>query len=143
MLGSPDSVASLPETALYCLVSVAGHHGIDLSVDRLRHSYAIGDVAVSQVLLLRMAKDAGLRARATRLTWDALIRLGEAYPALARLANGNWVVVAGACQDAAGQDAVIVSDPLAERPETLVIAKESFCAKWQGDVMLVKRSRRL
>jgi ATP-binding cassette subfamily B protein len=142
MLKPRESVApQQPQTALQCLVSVAGHHGLDLSADRLRHTYAIGDVPISQVLLLRMAIEAGLRARRTRLTWATLVRLGEAYPALAQLANGNWVVVAAPCKDATGDEAVSVFDPLAERPEPLVVAQEKFCANWRGDVILLKRKR--
>src|ERR1700682_5376801 len=99
MLHTTESGSAQSQTALQCLVTVAGHHGLDLSVDRLRHTYAVGDAPISQVLLLRIAKEVGLRARSTRLTWDALVRLGEAYPALAQLANGNWIIVAAACKD--------------------------------------------
>ena len=88
------SMTSQPQTAIQCLARVAGHHGIDLSVGRLCHTYAVGEAPISPLLLLRMAKEAGLRARFARLTWDELVRLGQAYPALAQLANGNWVVVA-------------------------------------------------
>lgn len=130
-------------TALECLSSVARHHGLDLAPDRLRHQYAIGDTTVSQVLLLRMAMDCGLRARSTRLRWDALLRLGEAYPALAQLANGNWVAVLGADKLPNGEDAVQVFDPLAEQPEPLVIAKAVFCRHWRGDVLLIKKNRAL
>jgi hypothetical protein len=61
---------------------------VALSVDRLRQTYAV-DNAHSQVTLLRIAKDAGLRVRITRLTWDTLLGPGEAYPALVLLANGG------------------------------------------------------
>ena len=53
------SASSQTETALQCLVKVAAHHGIDLSVDGLRHSYAVGDAPISRALLLRMAKNPG------------------------------------------------------------------------------------
>jgi subfamily B ATP-binding cassette protein HlyB/CyaB len=128
------------QTALQCLVKIASHHGIDLSVDRLRHAYAIGGAPIPQVLLLRMAQEAGLRARATRLEWDALANLGEAYPALAKLANGNWIIVIGVNKDSSGDEAVTVLDPLAERPEPLLVARQSFCTNWRGDVLLVKRN---
>src|SRR5271169_459295 len=106
-----------PETCLRCLVTVARHHGIELSIERLRHTYAIGDGQIPHALLVRMAKEAGLRARFARLTWDKLARLGQAYPALARLTNGNWVVVAAVGQNEAGEEMVEVLDPLAERPD--------------------------
>lgn len=129
-------------TALECLVGVARHHGIDLSADRLRHQYAIGDVAISPILLLRMAQESGLRARSAKLSWDALLRLGEAYPALAQLTNGNWVAVIAATKDTDGGEAVCIIDPLAEQPEPLVIARRTFCLHWRGDVILAKRANK-
>jgi ATP-binding cassette subfamily B protein len=136
-----QSELSQPQTALSCLAKVAARHGVDLSVDRLRHTYAIGNNPISQTLLLRIAKEAGLRARVAPLKWDTLLGLGEAYPALVQLANGNWVVVIAACHDAAGEDALSIFDPLAERPEPLVVAQKNFCDNWRGEVILVKRSR--
>ena len=111
-------------------------------MDRIYHTYAIGDTPVSQILLLRMAKDAGLRARIARPKWSEFLELGEAYPALTQLANGNWVIVIGACKDTTGDQALMVFDPLAEQPEPLVVPKEMFCANWGGEVMLVKRGRK-
>src|SRR4051812_37733120 len=81
-------------TNLQCLALVGRHHGVDLSPERLIHDYAVGDKPVSTRQLLRMARDAGLRARHTQLAWRSLLRLGEAYPVLAELENGNWVVIA-------------------------------------------------
>ena len=124
-------------------MSVAGRHGLDLSVEGLCHKYAVGAEPVSQTLLLRIARDAGLRARVSHLTWEALLRLDEAYPALVQLANGNWVVVDAASKDEAGKDVVRVLDPLAERWEPLEVTKEKLCANWRGDIMLVKQARAL
>ena len=143
MLPESASMSSQPQTAIDCLARVAGHHGIDLSVGGIRHAYAIGDTPVSHALLVRMAKDAGLRARVTRLKWEELLQLGEAYPALIPLANGNWVVVVGASKDATGEDALRIFDPLAEQPEPLSVSKAAFCANWRGEVMLVKQGQRL
>ena len=134
------SASSQTETALQCLVKVAAHHGADLSVDGLRHSYAVGDAPISRALLLRMAKESGLRARSIRLGWEDLLGLGGAFPALIPLANGNWVVAVGSIQNSAGEDLLSVLDPLAERPEPLVIARTRFCANWHGDVVLIKRN---
>ncbi|MBV8524263.1 MAG: peptidase domain-containing ABC transporter [Acetobacteraceae bacterium] len=142
-----------PQTALDCFVRVASHHGLMLSADRLRHSYAIGEAPVSPVLLLRIAKDAGFRARQALLSWDQLVDLRDAYPVMAQLANGNWVVVLGALERPHGsagmggadgnEAAVSVLDPLADHPEPFPVTREAFCAKWQGDAVVVKRSRQL
>lgn len=135
-------MSSQSQTALECLARAAAHHGVDLSAERLRHAYAIGENSVSQALLLRMAKDAGLRARFVRLSWDALAHLGQAYPALALLDNGNWIVVVGAGRSAAGDEALSIFDPLASLPELMSVPKAAFCAKWSGDSLLLKRGNR-
>jgi ATP-binding cassette subfamily B protein len=134
-----ETVAS---TALDCLSWIAGQHGVDLPVSRLKHAYAIDGIPVPTYRLLRMARDAGLRAQGTQLDWGALFRLGEAYPALVRLTNGNWIVVLGAGQGADRAEAVSVFDPLAERrDEPLVVDRDVFCARWTGEVILIKRER--
>src|ERR1700692_4935555 len=87
-------------------------------------------------------KEAGLRARTTRLDWGTLFRLGESYPALVRLANGNWIIVSGAGEGPDGEEMVSVIDPLAERQnEPLVVGKERFCANWLGEWILIKGKR--
>ena len=67
----------MPRTALDCLSKIATHHGVDLPVERLRHAYALDGTPVSANLLLRMAKDAGLRAQSTRIDWSALFPAGR------------------------------------------------------------------
>ncbi|WP_407119872.1 peptidase domain-containing ABC transporter [Bradyrhizobium sp. STM 3561] len=127
-------------TALESLAKVAAHHGIDLPADRLQHAYATDGKAIATDLLLRMAREAGLRAKAVNLDWGALCRLGEAYPAIVRLSNDNWIVVLGARQGATGVEAVTVLDPLADRQsEPLIVDKDRFCARWAGEVVLTKR----
>lgn len=129
-------------TNLQCLALVARHHGIDLAPERLMHDYAVGEQSIPTRKLLRMAKDAGLKARNIRLTWDALFTLGDAYPILAELENGNWVVVAGAA--GTGEDRMIrVLDPLAQRPEFILLDEERFSRSWHGSVVLLKRNYHL
>jgi ATP-binding cassette subfamily B protein len=131
-----------PHTGLECLALVARHHGLDLSAGTLAQTHAIGKEAVTVPLMLRMAKEAGLRARATRLDWVGLAQLGEALPALARLDNGNWVMIVGLgrIDDA---DAVRLVDPLAENGEALVVTRDRFSARWHGEIVLTKRSYRV
>lgn len=137
---SADEPRWATRTALECLSRVAAHHGIDLPSDRLRHAYAVDDAGISTELLLRMAQEAGLRARTAQLDWKALCRLGEAYPALVQLSNHNWVLVVGARSE---RDAVTVFDPLAERrDEPLLVDAERFCTRWLGKVILFKRESR-
>ena len=91
--------------------------------------------------LLRMAKDSALKAKHLMLEWPALFKLGNAYPILAELENGNWVVVAGAVDGEEKQ--VRVLDPLASRPEFILLNEDQFTKSWRGSVILVKRSHKI
>jgi ATP-binding cassette, subfamily B, bacterial HlyB/CyaB len=138
---SEETARPASETALACLAKIANHHGVDLPIERLRHAYAVDGVPISSTLLLRMAKEGGLRAQVAQLDWGTLFRLGEAYPALARLTNGNWIIILGAGEGPDGEEMVRIYDPLADRQdEPLIVGKDKFCSRWVGDTMLVKRN---
>ena len=135
-----SSTDAPPQTALDCLARVAVHHGVDLSVERLRHVYAVDGTSPSMDLLVRMAKEAGLRAQATRLDWGVLSRMGDAYPVLLKLENGNWVVILRTAERPDGETAVVIFDPLAERQgEPLIVGQDQLCARWRGHAILIKR----
>src|SRR5690349_20192637 len=126
------------ETALQCFVAVARHHGIDLSADRIRHDYAFKPGDEIGKLLPAIARKAGLRAKSLKIAWNDLEKLGEAYPVIARLSNGNSIVIVGFCDEAVG-----VIDPLADRPGMLHLTQDMFCKKWQGEVLLLRRNHAL
>nr|VFJ98726.1 MAG: ATP-binding cassette, subfamily B [Candidatus Kentron sp. LFY] len=138
---------NLPQhTALQCLTLIARHHGIQISVEKLIHEHSLETHEPDRNRLLRIAREIGLEARFTRLEWQELDKVGEAYPAMARLDNGNHVIIVGVHQDETGTvDQVAVFDPLAERPKDappdfLLIPREKFQAAWSGDLLLLKRS---
>ncbi|MET3925246.1 peptidase domain-containing ABC transporter [Devosia sp. 2618] len=129
------------QTGPECLAATLRHHGFDGDAERLIAEYAIRDEGVGFDLMLRMARDAGLKARRTRLKPAAILRLGQAYPALARLQNGNWITVLGAGKDEAGAVVLRLFDPLAEVPGGLITVQlEQFAKHWNGDLLLAKRS---
>ena len=123
------------DTALQCLVAVARHHGIDLSVDRIRHDYALQPEDEVNRLLPKIARSSGMRVRKLRIGWKDLARLGEAYPAIARLANGNNVIVLGIADEKVG-----VLDPLANRHAVLRLDQATFCKNWNGELLLLRRT---
>ncbi|SHF00468.1 ATP-binding cassette, subfamily B [Kaistia soli DSM 19436] len=135
-------MAGTPHTGLQCLALVARHHGVDLSPERLMHDHSLDGSPVAARQLLRMAKGAGLRAKQARLSFAALTKLGGAYPILARLENGNWVVIAGLLESN-GETLVRVLDPLAVRPEMLLLDQRRLSGVWDGTVILLKRSHGL
>ena len=126
-----------------CLAATLRHHGLDTSADRLVAEYAIAREGVGFELMLRMAREAGLQARRTRIKPKAIGRLGTAYPALARLTNGNWVSVLGVERDEQGASIVRLYDPLAEGLSTIALPLEQFAKHWKGELLLTKRSYRM
>ncbi|HMO15812.1 MAG TPA: peptidase domain-containing ABC transporter, partial [Pirellulaceae bacterium] len=144
-----DSTSDLPSnrpehTSLKCISLVARHHGVDLSVDRMIHDYSLELEEPSTRRLLRICKDAGFKARELKLDWSKLRRMGEAYPAIARLANGNYVIMVGLRQveDEGGEveEQIALFDPLADRHDFLFLRKAEFEAAWNGDAILLKRT---
>jgi len=126
-------------TLIKCLVLVGRQHGVDLTVERLVHDYALEEEPDS-TRLIRIAQDKGLKARSKRMKWADLRRLGQAYPVIARLGNGNGVILTGFHDDDAGGH-VEVLDPLADRPELLRIDGKRMIAAWTGEIIMLKRSQ--
>jgi ATP-binding cassette, subfamily B, bacterial HlyB/CyaB len=136
----PSPETSADHTGLRCLTLVARHHRIEVSVDRLRHDYSIADQEPDPNLLVRMARDSGLHSRHRKLSWKTLGQLGAAFPIMARLVNGNWIVLIGFNTD---DDKVSVFDPLAENGKVLQLGQAEFSEAWKGDIVFLKRSYRL
>jgi len=128
-------------SALKSLVLTARQHGIDLSVDRLRHDYALSDDEVDDGLLVEIARDNGLKARNGTFRWRDIPRLGAAFPVIARLKNGTGVIITGhKADDGNGTgEHVLVIDPLSSNPVVEAVAKEQFLAHWDGSLVLVRR----
>lgn len=128
-----------PHTLVQCLTAIAQHHGLQVVPERLIHEYALADENPSEPMLLKMAADIGMKAKADRLTWDALLAQKGVFPLIARLSNGNSVIVVSDMQD----DRVAIIDPLENIASVMVIGREAFCSRWAGDVVFLKRAHSL
>ena len=64
-------------SGLGCLVIIARHHGLELSVSQLVHDNYLVDQEVSVPELLKAARSAGLRAQTVRLDWHGLNQLDK------------------------------------------------------------------
>ena len=134
----------IKHTALRCLALVARHHGIDMSADRLIHEYSLEEEEPSLRRVLRIAKDSGFKARHVRLTWKQLDKMGQAFPAIARLENGNYVIMIGLRQheteDGKTVEQVAIFDPLADRQDFIFLTQQEFENSWKGETILTKKS---
>ncbi len=133
-------------TSLQCLSLVARHHGIDVSADRLIHDYSLEFDEPSLKRVLRIGKDTGLKIKHTRLTWKQLAKLDQAFPAMIRLENGNYVIAVGmreADEEGNSVQQVAVFDPLADQQGFIFLNREDFEKSWKGEVILSKKKTSL
>ena len=97
MTGSPDadvSSFSKPEgeaapTGLGCLVIIARHHGLHLTVPQLVHDQVLSKQEVSIPELLKCVQSVGLRGTCIQLDWADLFQLNKALPAIVTTKNGG------------------------------------------------------
>src|SRR5262249_1181960 len=133
------SIESRDDSGLHCLVIVARHSGLQLSVSQLIHDNLLSGQQLSIHQLLKCARSAGLRAKVTHLNWDELSHLKKALPAIVTLKNGASMVlrrVTGGPDDTR----VVLQDPNAAEDALLTIDRVRFEAAWSGEVILVKRN---
>ena len=130
-----------PHTTLQCLTAIAQHHGLQVNPERLIHDYALNAEEPSSSMLLGMASSIGLKARLRQLTVDKLLGQKGVFPLLARLKDGNSMIVVGARDDDGGVLAVL--DPLGDLGAVKMLDPAAFQALWSGEVLFLKRTSKL
>ena len=96
--GSGDTMggeSSMKHTAVQCLALLARHHGLEVSPKRLIHDYSLEEEEPKVRRLLRIAQDNGLKAKHARMTWKQFGKMDQAFPAIGKLNNGNYVILVG------------------------------------------------
>jgi ATP-binding cassette subfamily B protein len=143
--------APVPATAqggasslLGSFVIAARQRGVHLSAAQLIRDHQLPSGEVSTAQLLRIAERCGLRAKATRLRWASLVKLGTALPAIVLLRNGAAMVLLRIHVETQGRPPIVVlQDPNAPQHAPLMLDEARFTAAWGGDVILVKRDYHL
>jgi ATP-binding cassette subfamily B protein len=128
-----------PHTTVQCLAALAQHHRLAINPERLVEDYALVNEEPGPATVLRIATDIGLKARHDKMTWQTLLAQTGVFPLIARVSDGNSVIVVSASQANGGT--VTVLNPLSEHAAyPLTIKKDVFCASWTGEVYLAKRT---
>ena len=125
-------------------VIAARQRGVHLSVAQLIRDHQLPSGEVSTPQLLRIAESSGLRAKATRLRWASLVKLGTALPAIVLLRNGSAMVVLRIHVETQGRPPIVVlQDPNAPQHAPLMLDEVRFTEAWDGEIILVKRDYHL
>jgi subfamily B ATP-binding cassette protein HlyB/CyaB len=129
-------------SVVQCLAAIAQHQGIRINPERLIHDFALADEEPKAALVLRMAADIGMKAKADNLSWQQLVAQQGVFPLLARLKTGAGVIVVGVKKEGDAEQVAIV-DPLADAASVTLHTEATFCEVWGGDVILLKRAHSL
>ncbi len=113
------------QSGLAALVLLMRFHGVGADPEQIRHQFG-NDIGVGE--MLRCAKQFGLKARSYQSTWGRLAN--TPLPGIAVLRDGRFLIIGKA-----GEDQVLVQDPLAPRPA--LMNRAEFEAIWDGRLVLM------
>lgn len=126
---------------LTCLALVASYHGVDLNVERIVHEYSLDGQDPDTSQLLKIAKDSGLKTKAIKLDWQGLQSLGSAYPVMARMNDGRYVILIGYVESEQQTDGqVAIVDPTRSGKEWIYLGQSEFEDSWSRETLLLKRT---
>ena len=127
-----------PHSTIQCVAALAQHHRLPVNPERLIEDYALVAEEPAPATVLRIASDIGMKAKVDQFTWDSLLAQGGVFPIIARMKDGNCVIVMAASAKEDGQVAIL--NPLADNAtQVLLVDREKFCGQWSGQVFLMKR----
>lgn len=121
------------DTGLCSLVFAAKHFGVPADLHQLERAYALDKGTVDTTGILRAARELKLKVRSLPSVLPARLR-GMTFPAIARLKNGNYVVVVGLQGDRIG-----IFDPLLGREQAIEAPLKNFWENWSGELILLTK----
>src|SRR5262245_29010398 len=122
--------------AIACLTAVGRFHGLDVSEGQLAH-LAAGGMVARPAEIVQLAQKVGLSAKAARLNWDGLRRLGAALPAILPLKEG--CVILSGIRESEGRIDVVTRSPAASEKGFQFWDRQALEQIWRGDIVLLKR----
>jgi ATP-binding cassette subfamily B protein len=141
----PDSGLQFAEagesTLLASLVIVARHRGIHLSLPLLVRENQLGGGEPTTEQLIKIAGASGLKAAATRLSFNELAKLTTVLPVIVMLRGGQAMVLLSVAGKAPIPQ-VVLQDPNGGVDGTIHVDEPHFAAAFTGEVILVKRDYR-
>lgn len=127
--------SQFPHTAIQCLAAIAQHHGLPINPERLIHEYALEAEEPTHTTLIRIATEIGFKARSHKVSWEVLREEKGVFPTIARLSNGNSIIVVGVAEG----DKIAILDPLENMAAVMLVGRDQFCSRWAGEIVFLKR----
>ncbi|MBK8173741.1 MAG: peptidase domain-containing ABC transporter [Rhodospirillales bacterium] len=124
---------------LRAFTEVASRCGVTITVEHLRRTYVLSAGHIDNQILVAMARDGGLDARAVKTKWSDMPRLKKSLPAILRLKDGTALVLESVREDPTVGRVVVLSDPTTSSDAMVAFDEGHLMAVWDGDIILVKR----
>jgi len=118
------------DTGLTALVILARLHGLSAEAGQIQHHFSEAGQYLGTNQIVRAAKSLGLKAKAHNFTINNIE--GNALPAIARLVDGDYVILARL-----GDEGLLIHEPANQQPRT--ISYEDFEQIWSGELILLTR----
>ncbi|HYZ24420.1 MAG TPA: peptidase domain-containing ABC transporter [Rhodopila sp.] len=134
-LTCPDP-AAVPHIQRLAVGAVARFHGVEL------HNTDLGvadDVSASPAALAAWARRGGLWAKATRLSWEQLLRMEVATPVVLVLNDGSTLLMLA--NDVKCAVVWVRHSRLAANQAPLAVDRAALAAVWNGSVVLLRARR--
>jgi len=128
---------------LEALVTVARRQGLDISVDSIRRRFVLQDNVIAVSALISLAGELGLQARAMRVGWRDLPRVGKLLPAILKLRDGTALVLDAVAEDPNSGQMAVLRDPSGDGEQLALVDEGQLNAVWDGELILIKRRRGL
>jgi len=136
-----SEAVGFPNTGVKCLAAIAQYWQLPVHRESIISPLKFNSREPSAVEIQSIAVGVGLQAMPESIDWETLLNQSLASPLLARLKNGNWVVVIG--RQCGQPDKVAILDPLEAHASVLLLRREQFCSQWEGDVIFLATNSRL
>jgi ATP-binding cassette, subfamily B, bacterial HlyB/CyaB len=124
---------------LEALVTVARRQGLDISVDSIRRRFVLQDNVIGVSALISLAGELGLQARAMRVGWRDLPRIGKLLPAILKLRDGTALVLDAVAEDPNAGQMAVLRDPSGDGEGLALVDEGQLNAVWDGELILIKR----
>src|SRR5207253_94401 len=114
------------DSGLVALTSLLRFHGIAVDPQQLQHRF--GGLAFGVVEMLRYAKQAGLKARVCKTSYQRLSKMP--LPGIATMRDGGFLLLGKT-----GEGMVLIQSSQSPRPQLMTQAE--FESVWDGRVVLI------
>jgi ATP-binding cassette subfamily B protein len=140
-IAPPAPTVAAPQPVLSgisCLTAIARYHGLDYTEVQLVQLAAPGPEGIRPAHLVQVARKIDLSTKLVRLSWDRLLRLGQALPAILILRDGGAVVLSGVKQTPEATE-IVIRDPRTPQQGFQFLDRDKAQEAWDGQVVLIKR----